>query len=129
MRHIGVSNFNSALMAEAARLSDIPLVTNQFEYPPYLNRSLLIDATHRAGLGVTAFVFEVTRPKLLQLAWFRTLYDLVMRALAWAHAMVEPVRRRLRKYIYVLRPRNAGRFYRHLMRVRRTMQRPAAAAS
>jgi 2,5-diketo-D-gluconate reductase B len=34
VRHIGVSNFNSALMAEAARLSDIPLVTNQFEYPP-----------------------------------------------------------------------------------------------
>ncbi len=80
-----------------------------------------------AGLGVTAFIFEVTRPKLLQLAWFARLYDLVMRGLAWAHAMVDPIKRRLRQYTYMLRPRNAGRFYRHLMRVRRRMQQPAPA--
>jgi hypothetical protein len=78
-----------------------------------------------AGLGVTAFIFEITRPKLLQLAWFRTLYDAVMRGIAWAHVMVDPIKRRLRKYVTVLRPRNAGRFYRHLMRVRRRMQQPA----
>jgi hypothetical protein len=80
-----------------------------------------------AGLGVTAFVFEITRPKLLQLAWFARLYHLVMRGLAWAHEMVDPVKRRMRKYVYLLRPRNAGRFYRHLMRVRRRMQHPAPA--
>ncbi len=75
-----------------------------------------------AGLGVTAFIFEVTRPKLMQMPWFARLYDLVMRGLAWAHAMVDPVKRRLRKYVHVSRPRNAGRFYRHVMRVRRRMQ-------
>jgi hypothetical protein len=80
-----------------------------------------------AGLGVTAFVFEVTRPKLLQIAWFARLYAVVMRGLAWAHAMVDPIKRRMRKYIYVLQPRNAGRFYRHLLRVRRRMQQPAPA--
>jgi hypothetical protein len=80
-----------------------------------------------AGLGVTAFVFEITRPKLLQLAWFARLYALVMRGLAWAHDMVAPVKRRIRQYTYMLRPRNAGRFYRHLMRVRRRMQHPAPA--
>jgi hypothetical protein len=80
-----------------------------------------------AGLGVTAFIFEVTRPKLMQLAWFARLYDIVMRGLAWAHEMVEPTKRRVRKYIYVLRPRNAGRFYRHITRVRRRMQHPALA--
>ncbi len=80
-----------------------------------------------AGLGVTAFVFEVTRPKLLQIGWFARLYGLVMRGLAWAHAMVDPIKRRIRKYVYVLRPRNAGRFYRHLMRVRRRMQHLAPA--
>jgi hypothetical protein len=80
-----------------------------------------------AGLGVTAFVFELTRPKLMQLPWFARLYDIVMRGLAWAHAMVDPIKRRVRKYVYVLRPRNAGRFYRHLMRVRRRMQQPAGA--
>jgi hypothetical protein len=80
-----------------------------------------------AGLGVTAFIFEVTRPKLLQIPWFARLYDIVMRGLAWAHQMVDPIKRRMRKYVYVLRPRNAGRFYRHLMRVRRRMQQPAPA--
>ena len=80
-----------------------------------------------AGLGVTAFVFEITRPKLLQLAWFARLYALVMRGLAWAHEMVDPIKRRIRQYTYMLRPRNAGRFYRHLRRVRRRMQLPAPA--
>ena len=32
------------------------------------------------SLGVTAFIFDLTRPKLLQLAWFRWLYERVM---AW----------------------------------------------
>jgi len=80
-----------------------------------------------AGLGVTAFVFEITRPKLLQLAWFARFYELVMRGLDWAHTMVDPIKRRMRQYTYMLRPRNAGRFYRHLMRVRRRMQPPAPA--
>src|SRR5437660_2872167 len=30
------------------------------------------------GLGVTAFIFDVTRPKLLQMAWFRWLYALML---------------------------------------------------
>lgn len=55
VRHIGVSNFNRALMAEAIRLSPTPLVTNQFEYHPYLNQSLLIESTRQAGLAVTGY--------------------------------------------------------------------------
>lgn len=54
-RYIGVSNFNRKLMAEAIELSDIPLVTNQFEYHPYLNQSLLIESARNAGLSVTAY--------------------------------------------------------------------------
>ena len=55
VRHIGVSNFNRALMTESIRLSAAPLVTNQFEYHPYLNQSLLIDSTSQAGLAVTGY--------------------------------------------------------------------------
>jgi len=55
VRHIGVSNFNRELMAEAVRLSEIPLVTNQFEYHPYLNQSRLIENTREAGLAVTGY--------------------------------------------------------------------------
>ena len=51
---IGVSNFNRALMADAARLSR-SLITNQFEYYPYLNQSLLIEATRKARLAVTGY--------------------------------------------------------------------------
>jgi 2,5-diketo-D-gluconate reductase B len=54
-RHIGVSNFNRRLLEQAVGLSAIPLVTNQFEYHPYLNQSLVIDATRKAGLAVTAY--------------------------------------------------------------------------
>jgi 2,5-diketo-D-gluconate reductase B len=55
VRHIGVSNFNRALMTESIRLSATPLVTNQFEYHPYLNQSLLIESTLQAGLAVTGY--------------------------------------------------------------------------
>lgn len=55
VRHIGVSNFNRTLMAEAFRLSDRPLVTNQFEYHPYLDQTRLIEATRQAGLAVTGY--------------------------------------------------------------------------
>ena len=55
VRHIGVSNFNRQMMAEAALLSEHPLVTNQFEYHPYLDQTRLIEATRRAGMAVTAY--------------------------------------------------------------------------
>ena len=55
VRHIGVSNFTTALMAEAARLSDAPLVTNQVELHPYLDQSRVIGAARAAGLSVTGY--------------------------------------------------------------------------
>src|SRR4029077_19171998 len=44
------------------------------------------------GLGVTAFIFDMTRPKLLQMAWFRWLYELVLVLLAKAHPLVVPLK-------------------------------------
>jgi len=55
VRHIGVSNFNRRLLEQAINLSATPLVTNQFEYHPYLGQSLLAGATRQAGLAVTAY--------------------------------------------------------------------------
>ncbi len=54
-RHIGVSNYNRELLARATALSAVPLVTNQFEYHPYLEQDKLVSATRRAGLAVTAY--------------------------------------------------------------------------
>ncbi|CAA0099914.1 2,5-diketo-D-gluconic acid reductase B [Starkeya nomas] len=55
VRHIGVSNFNTAQMAEAIALSDAPLVTNQIEYHPYIDQSVVIRAARAAGLSITAY--------------------------------------------------------------------------
>jgi hypothetical protein len=47
------------------------------------------------GVGVAAFVFDVTRPKLLEMGWFETLYEFVMTLRAKAAALVEPFKRRI----------------------------------
>ncbi len=95
------------------------------------------------SMGVTAFIFDLTRPKLLQLAWFRWLYAHVLDWLARAHALVDPikaeirtwtrrelapVRRRLRRLRWLLQPKRAGRFARRLVRIRRRAQAAASGA-
>jgi len=47
------------------------------------------------GVGVTAFVFDVTRSKLLEMGWFEKLYEFVMALRAKAAALVEPVKIRI----------------------------------
>jgi hypothetical protein len=47
------------------------------------------------GVGVTAFVFDVTRPKLLEMGWFEKLYEFVLVLRAKATALVEPVKARI----------------------------------
>jgi hypothetical protein len=49
------------------------------------------------GVGVAAFIFDVTRDKLLEMDWFETLYEFVIRLRAKAHALVEPVKLRIVK--------------------------------
>ncbi len=54
-RHIGVANFNIALLEEAIHLSPEPLVTLQAEYHPYLDQSKILAACRRLGLVFTAY--------------------------------------------------------------------------
>jgi len=54
-RHIGVANFNIALLDEAIHLSPEPLVTLQAEYHAYLDQAKLLDACRRRGLIFTAY--------------------------------------------------------------------------
>ena len=51
------------------------------------------------GVGVTAFVFDVTRDKLLEMAWFERLYELVLRLRAKATELVEPIKLRIKDII------------------------------
>ena len=54
-RHIGVANFNIALLEEAMRLCPEPLVTLQAEYHPYLDQSKVLAACRRLGIVFTAY--------------------------------------------------------------------------
>jgi hypothetical protein len=51
------------------------------------------------SVGVAAFVFDVTRPKLLEMRWFEALYDFVMRLRARAAALVNPIKQRIREML------------------------------
>ena len=78
------------------------------------------------SLGVTAFIFELTRPKLLQLGWFRALYERVLIWLAWAHGLVDPIKLRIKRWLRMFSPRRASRTLRLLARIRRRIAARAA---
>jgi hypothetical protein len=83
-------------------------------------------AAKLVGLGVTAFIFDLTRPKLLQLAWFRRFYGWMLWALDHAHALLDPIKCRIKRWLHMFAPKRAGRTVRLLMRIRRRMQAQAA---
>jgi len=89
------------------------------------------------GLGVTAFIFEVTKDKLLQMAWFRRLYEFFLwahekiapvtqRLREWSRQTVDPVAQWLRRWRRLLQPRHAGRLLQRVMRIRRRMRAAAS---
>jgi diketogulonate reductase-like aldo/keto reductase len=54
-RHIGVANFNIALLDQAIRLCPEPLVALQAEYHPYLDQTKLLNAARQRGLAYIAY--------------------------------------------------------------------------
>jgi hypothetical protein len=73
------------------------------------------------SVAVTAFIFELTRPKLLELAWFRWVYGRIVVALGWAHRQVDPIKERLRAWTPRGRLLRRVLYLRRRARVRRTM--------
>jgi 2,5-diketo-D-gluconate reductase B len=63
-RHIGVANFNIALLDEAIRLCPEQLDALQAEYHPYLDQSKLLEACRRRGLIFVAYC-PLARGRLL----------------------------------------------------------------
>ena len=70
------------------------------------------------GLGVTAFVFDVTRPKLLQMAWFRKVYDFVLDIRRRAAEIVAPVTARIKATLARFRSTSSSRWLRLVQRLR-----------
>ncbi|MBS0247487.1 MAG: hypothetical protein JSR61_12780 [Proteobacteria bacterium] len=90
----------------------------------WLGAIVVILAAKLIGVGVTAFIFDATRDKLLQMAWFRALYEWVLRVRAWAHEITEPVRLRMKEIAALFKSERGG-FVRWLKRLRRNANRRA----
>ena len=51
------------------------------------------------GVGVTAFIFDVTRKKLLQMGWFKKIYEFILALRAKAAEIIEPIKQRIREIL------------------------------
>lgn len=79
-RHIGISNFPSALMREAAALAPGRIATNQVEYHPFLSQRTVLETARELGMSVTAYS---------PLARGQVFGDPVLSAIASAHGKNE----------------------------------------
>jgi hypothetical protein len=77
------------------KLVGLWLLANQY----WLTACVVIILGKLVGVGVTAFIFDVTRKKLLQMAWFRKLYEFIMALRAKAAALVQPIKQRIREIL------------------------------
>ncbi|MEZ5480073.1 MAG: aldo/keto reductase [Thiolinea sp.] len=71
-RHIGVSNYNAALLRQARDLLDVPLVANQVEYHPLLNQEALQQAADETGIPLTSYC-SVARGEIFKYPLFAEL--------------------------------------------------------
>src|SRR5947199_9729585 len=74
------------------KLVGLWLLANEY----WVSAVLILVFAKFLGVGVAAFIFDVTRPKLLQMAWFEKLYDWVIAIRDKARAIVEPIKLRIR---------------------------------
>jgi len=54
-RHIGVSNYTAAMMRAARAAIDLPLVSNQVEFHPLLDQSVLLRAAEETGIPLSSY--------------------------------------------------------------------------
>jgi hypothetical protein len=92
----------------------------------WLGAMAVLSLAKVVSMGVTAFIFDATRPKLLQLPWFRWIYEHVLVLLDKAHALIDPIKlrikRAMRRYVWLFKPGRPSRFFRRVARIRRRMQ-------
>lgn len=73
------------------------------------------------GVGITAFVFDVTRPKLLEMEWFERLYEFILTLRARAKALVDPIKRRILEVLRGDGDRWSSRMMRLIQRFRKSV--------
>jgi hypothetical protein len=70
-----------------------------FAHEYWLSAAFIILFAKFVGVGVTAFIFDVTREKLLEMRWFEAIYDFIMGLRAKAVALVNPIKQRIREIL------------------------------
>jgi hypothetical protein len=74
------------------------------------------------GVGITAFVFDVTRPKLLEMGWFERLYEFILTLRAKANALVDPIKQRILEMLRGDGDRWSSRMLRLIQRFRKSVR-------
>jgi 2,5-diketo-D-gluconate reductase B len=54
-RHIGVSNYTTAMMRTARTVMEVPLVVNQVEFHPLLNQEKVLSASAETGIPLSSY--------------------------------------------------------------------------
>lgn len=85
----------------------------------FVGATALIVLQKILGVGIVAFVFDVTREKLLQMDWFRKLYEFVLDLRVRALAVVAPFKLAIQLWMRRFRRRASPGF---IQRLRRRMQ-------
>jgi hypothetical protein len=96
------------------KLVEVWLLTHHY----WIAAIALIVASKFIGLGVLAFIFDVTRSKLLQLVWFRRLYELMLDIRRRAGELVAPVTARIKSIMAMVRSGSSSRWLRMIQRMR-----------
>ena len=111
------------------------VAVSQIAHGHYLSGLLAFVALKFVGVGLIAFVFDLTRAKLLAIGWFARFYAFVIKWRDIAHAYVEPYKTAVRSRLAELKTRAAqilhrfesptagGRLMAALLRVRNRVRR------
>lgn len=84
---------------------EVWLIANHY----WISAIALIVGGKFVGVGIFAFIFEVTKPKLLQMPWFVRLYDAVLDIRRRAGEIVAPVMRRIKAMVAQIRGSSSSR--------------------
>jgi hypothetical protein len=96
------------------KLAEVWLLANHY----WISAIALIVASKFIGVGVLAFIFDVTRAKLLQMAWFRRLYEFILDVRQRAHDLVAPMIARIKATMARFRAGSSARWMRIIQRLR-----------
>ena len=91
----------------------------------FVSATILIVLQKIVGVGIIAFVFDVTRDKLLRMNWFRSLYEFIIDLRARAAEIVAPFKQAIAQWVARLRGRVSPGFIRRLRRRMQTSRTPS----